>query len=355
MAVNERIRELKRQGLSGGQIKVKMRQQDRDNYRQQLQEVNANYQAWAAGNTDEAGNVAPITNYFAQVNAAKQVTVADGDTISTIAGANGTTPDALLGANPDVKSLKTGMVIRTPSPVNMWQGVTPGANGMIGGPAPTPGSEAWRAQNAGGIGVPSSGPLGATAVSPQRGGFGGTGRPQAAAPTTGFGSQSPFQPFPPLANNTPRPQSSQFSQPWNPNAYATPLERLVNPQAQVPGMAPQPTQQPSSPSRPRQFAPRENLVTLLDSITAATGQTGRLPTAFELELLQEHGRANPTRPPVYGGGGYSSNSRRRGGGGGGGGRGPARQQNGGYTYDPRERQPAFGTGTGFKGLINWRI
>jgi hypothetical protein len=105
------------------------------------------------------------------------------------------------------------------------------------------------------------------------------------------------------------------------------------------------------------YAPRENLVTLLDSITAQTGPTGRLPTDFELKLLINSARVKPieSKAPVggYSTTGYGGGYPRRRYGGGGGGYGGYSRGGGGYTQ--AKRAPAFSSGAGFGGLVNWRI
>jgi hypothetical protein len=134
-----------------------------------------------------------------------------------------------------------------------------------------------------------------------------------------------------------------------------------------------PTGQPSTPANtPIQQAtqlrnPAGNPLTILDNKNFAADMKDRTellnytPSASELKYLMDIGaiRQSQTGGGGNGGGGFSGggsryNRRGRGGGGGRGGLG-VRMPNGAPVYDQRQRLPAFSSGTGFKGLINWRI
>jgi LysM repeat protein len=324
-------------------------------------------------------------------------TVKDTDTLASIAAASGVDPTNILDANPELKNIQTGMVINTPRP----------------------GSEQWRVQNAygpGGVGLPSNAAFGSTTTNPQ--GINPSnvekyrssaafrqeqGQPsyldtlaanrqaQQQAVRNALSFLTPDTPYRGYGPNAPRAEQSRYP------LYAN---NVAPPQSQYPGysgdtqnisprypvyagnQAPQqgpyplyasgviamqqnqnrpaantPTAQPPSPQNPvtdapnraRSFAPRGNIVTFLDNITAQTGPTGRLPTEFELKYLINSGRVKPAQTATGGGGGYGWNRRRGRGGGGGGGK------NRGGGTGQGERMPAFSSGSGSFGLINWRI
>lgn len=372
----------------------------RQRYEQERQGAINQYNAWAADNTDESGNVAPIADYFSEFGAAsQQYTVKDGDNLSTIAGANNTTVPDLLKQNPDVKKLQTGMVINTP------------------------GSEAWRAKNlkpytanpnlayqnsernkvptafnqqkqSGGIGVPSAGPLGA---GPGAAAYQQSERTQTPVPSqfqdfigdakkmyNQFGNAvnrfSTNENLAALAPVLPGVASGL----WARNRY---LQGLQNNQAgNVPrqyqnyynvATANQPAVTPTTPQTqgaPNFDAAMQNLInrpaqtpqdksnaffqgpiSSADRILMNVAYGDKTPSAQELKILISKGIV---LPPTGGSGGLNDNysygnmKRKRGGGGGGGARLP-------NMPAPRvgqgERLPAFSQGGGFNGLINWRI
>jgi hypothetical protein len=94
---------------------------------------NAGNDAW-----EELGGGAP-----------QQVTVRDGDTIETIAQTTGASPVDVLAANPELKQVRTGMVINTPTTQNAQM------RGRGYGQTP------------GGIGLPSNAALGGATSNPQ--------------------------------------------------------------------------------------------------------------------------------------------------------------------------------------------
>ena len=276
-------------------------------------------------------------------------TVSDGDNLSTIAANTGAAVPDILAANPDVKQVQTGMVLNLPRP-----GFDSAP--QLGGGLPNAYLQSERTSTPGGL--PSNAALGVqggplstyqdksnnpfanvsgsagtiqTALPAFRG-AGGAGRVNNPNILSGLRTGGPLGTtgglgFTPVSTRTP------------PNTYLQ-SERAstVTPQT-------------------RQYAPRENLVTLLDSIVSQTGPTGRYPSELELRLLVQSGRVKGATAGGGGfggggGGGYSYRSRR-----GGGGRGRA-GRGGGVTGEPRytgPREPAFAGYGGFRGLVNWRI
>ncbi len=315
-------------------------------YNQQVAEVEKLYQARVASGMSQAQ---AATQAYApgEIQSIKSgtYTVKNSDNLGTIASATGTTPDALLAANPDVNQIKTGMVIQTP------------------------GSEAWRVQNAykGGVGLPSNGPLGVqggTAAQNQGGQvsmWGGV--------TPGYNSLQTQTPsvFQTVNNANPfakyeyKPPSGFKPPAWNPNAFATPAQNYVTPGSYQPNGAPYQATQQQQQNKPSSFntgiAPQMAFRRKDDYIPTELAalinlSSTRYPTQSELAYLEKYGMITKTRPQQgYGGGG---NSRYKGGGGGGGGGGRGSSSGGGGGYE-RPSQPAFSSGAGFKGLVNWRI
>jgi LysM repeat protein len=97
-----RIRELKAQGYTGGGIKVRMRIEREENYKQQVQQA-------TALNPTGRPNAAPVI----QPQQPTEYTWSDGDTLPGVAQQFNTTPADLLQANPDMTAPQTGMVINT--------------------------------------------------------------------------------------------------------------------------------------------------------------------------------------------------------------------------------------------------
>lgn len=279
-------------------------------------------------------------NNIAATPAQSQYTVKDNDTIASIASVTGAQPEDVLNANPDVNTIQTGMVLNVPrqTTANLT-----GANNAVG-----------VTQNVGGL--PSNAALGATTNNPQGlgGGLGGgvnastpTGFDRAMKPSRGV--QNIFNSIANTWQQGNQPGSYRPVGGPNPQAaiYAQPAQALSG----APLNAPTQTQtNPTSPQRRTVSQPRGNFTTFIDNITSQVGPNGRMPTAFELKYLIEHGRVKPAQTPssAYGGG-FGG-----GGGGGGGGRGgvgTVRNSTGGYA----SREPAFSSGAGFRGLVNWRI
>jgi LysM repeat protein len=334
-------------------------------------------------------------------------TVTDSDTLESVASANGVDVTNVLAANPDMKSLQTGMVINVP------------------------GSEAWRAQGyggmSGGIGLPSNAALGGTTNNPQgRNRFDTRGN----APefrNSGTNAKELFETpavrnIPSVGMNIPTPgEAWRGILNWSPNRTGnaptipqeynpgTPVRNIpalgsnysrsqavknyVNAAPAVLGKDEQvsPWQNPYSngyfvaPSNPAAARPPTNTPgtpgafnAAINAITQSLGNpqqiqqtaapfgqgyqymsrnlyhqqirtkvdtAGYMPTPGELNILETMGFIKKDKTSV-GGGGYGR-KRGRGGGGGGG------KNLGGGGGVPRE--PAFAGGSGFGGLVNWRI
>jgi len=300
--------------------------------------------------------------------AATSVTVADGQSLDNIATQNGTDVQSLLAANPDMTAPKTGMVLNLPRP---GFAAAPQIGGSALNPNPTPGSEQWRAQGFGG-GLPSNAALGGTTTNPQ--GVNPTNFNMWQGVTPGYNQQlqpnnaytnssNPFKnttggnnPFaqsqyqpPAAAAKTPYPVFSQNIgnipnivgqgpyPPYAQNVAAVQQGQVSAPAIKTAGTAFAPTFRTKDDYLPTQLAAQVNLL-------------GLNPTADQLAYLEKYGMITKTPQPAYsGGGGYGR--RRHGGGGGGGGKiklpNQPKQQN--------EGLPAFSSGAGFNGLVNWRI
>lgn len=261
--------------------------------------------------------------------AATSVVVADGDTLSTIAGANGTTEADLLAANPDLKQLKTGMVLSAPQ--QAMRGRSYGVNNAPGG-----------------IGLPSNAALGQTTNNPggQVSMWGGTtpGYNTQLTPNTWQSNQTNIAGGNPYANY-------QYRPPVSGPLYVPPgLGRTPNTPAQpaAPATPAQPLAPATPPSLPSTYPGgfRRWVGKEMEQIN----DPNYTPNSVTLKYLEKLGLIKPIQQTA--GGGYGGYSRRRGGGGGrgGGGRGPGKA----FTQQA-ERMPAFSSGSGGFGLINWRI
>ena len=308
-------------------------------------------------------------------------TVGDGDTVSTIADKTKTTVPNILAANPDLRKIKTGMVINT---------------------SPVPGSEQWRAQQ-GGIGVPSAGPIGGVqgGLSPtfQGNTLGKPYRPNKnmwAGTTPGYnqppgagnmwanttpGYNRPFQEANALQTlvgynpnrtltNDPAIQNRLNNASYNvgnvfnrlvgkapfvtPNSSGSPddrdeLGRITSAAALI--NTPKTLNTPNAFKTDTKFGDSYYRLQFMQLIA-----NGYVPSKDQMDYLVRIGWVQPpTTPPTSEGGGYSGNYRRRGGGGGGG-RGGGGSAAATRTVSGGQARPsAFSTGAGFKGLINWRI
>ena len=288
-------------------------------------------------------------------------TIADGDNLSTIADAHGTTPTDILKANPDLKAPKTGMVVSIP------------------------GSEAWRVQNVGGL--PSNAAQGAAlsgALSTYREGEKNytPGMTPAQAPSVNpnsryisgqqgnpfgsffqnlFGSGSAQQPYMktpggivPATQNISNPLGGLFS-----GSGQQPFTRGPGGVLPVANNAPsiQPAAAPGAQTTPAQNQFNPTFRTKDDYLpaqwAALAAMTTYTPSAAQVQYLLKYGMIQPTTASGGGGGGYSGSSKGKGGKGGGG-KAP-KASSGGPDYARAEREPAFGSGGGFRGLVNWRI
>jgi LysM repeat protein len=254
-----------------------------------------------------------------------QQVVTDSDTLETLASQNGVDPSNILDANPELKNLQTGQVINVPRP----------------------GSPEWR--DRGGIGLPSNAALGQTTNNPQ-GMWAGT--------TPGYNQQQ-------LSNNWQSNQTNlasgnqfanyQYRPPVSGSLYVPPgLSQQQRTQTAQPATAAQPIQ----PPRPTVAQPPTGLPSTYpggfrrwagEEMSQITNP-GYIPNAMTLKVLETAGLIQPVKK-VTGGGGFGYSRRRKGGGGGGGGN----KRPTGSAPAPQERLPAFSSGSGMNGLINWRI
>lgn len=298
-------------------------------------------------------------------NVPSTYTIKEGDTVQSIADANGTTPEGVLQNNPDVSSFDTGLVLQ------MWtqaakevqiQGekflpVKPGRpefnDARLGGP---------QAQQQG---LPSNAVIGQTTTNPQ----GVNAGMLAYAQSISSQSRAIDQQFVDASGNV------QMGNPFAANQYGG-QQSNQNPGLQASNaysgnyagttpnngsFQPSPTDQASQQNLWEQYKP-----------TSATGFKDLLelgvnvPTAlldFGVEkgwLLPPNRGGNPTYygPSGAGAAGSFSSGGRGGGGGrgrgGGGGGGGGANRNSTGLY-PEPNQPQFSSAAGFRGLINWRI
>ena len=294
--------------------------------------------------------------------------VADGQSLDSLAAQNGTDVPSLLAANPDMTAPKTGMVLNLPRP---GFAAGPQIGGGAFNPNPTPGSEQWRAQGYGG-GLPSNAALGGATTNPQ-----GNNAFQPGAQVNVWQGVTPGynQQLAPNNNSLASDRTNQFAQyQYQPPTaaaktpyplYAQNIGKVPNiigqgpypPYAQSVAAVQQGQGQISVPALKTQgtaFAPtfRTKDDYLPTELSARVRLLGMTPSPDQLAYLEKYGMITKTPQPAYaGGGGFG---RRRGGGGrgrGGGGKTP--KGGGGGSYEPR--LPAFSSGAGFNGLVNWRI
>src|SRR5574341_137742 len=163
----------------------------RENYQQQLAQVQSNFQAGLA----QGLTPAQAATTWVSGGPGGQYTVKDGDTLPDIAKRNNTTVPDILNANPDMTAPKTGMVINAPrsrpatnrpsnqatagAPFNRYAAATPAqmqAYGTTGATVNRPTAPAafaaqptpmFQTQPAGGFGLPSNATFGATTTNPQ--------------------------------------------------------------------------------------------------------------------------------------------------------------------------------------------
>jgi LysM repeat protein len=277
-----------------------------------------------------------------------QQVIKDGQTLDQIAAQTGTTVPDLLAANPDVSAPRTGMVLNIPgSQFNLKNTDRPNV---------VPGSPEWRAQNIGGL--PSNAALGGTTTNPggQVSMWGGTtpGYNQQQTPNTSFNNSS--NPFSNASGKNLNPYAQYEYKPPRVNTPQGPYTvpgGLGNPQRQTLGAPVQnvAAATPAQPIRPRPFAglpmnyPGGFMRWAREEMKQINSPT-YTPNSMALAVLERAGMiVKDKAPSSYGGGGYG---RGRGGGGRGGGGSSAQR-----TSEPR--MPAFSSGSGNMGLINWRI
>jgi LysM repeat protein len=283
--------------------------------------------------------------------------VKDGDTLETISAASGGNPNNILNNNPDMRNLQTGMVINVPGS-EAWR--AQGYGGMSPGPAaPIPGSEAWRAQGyggmSGGIGLPSNAALGGTTSNPQGNNPFNVNQPGA------FGSNQPganglrvTQPAPQgggfldwvkgLGQNVPVGGTPSPYQTYKPPSNSTWSQQPVAAAIQATTPKTNTSTPPAGFYQSQYQYMSRNL--FHQQIRTKVDTAGYMPTPGELNILETMGFIKKDKTASGGGGGY-----RRGRGGGGGGRG----KNPGLGGGGVPREPAFAGGSGFGGLVNWRI
>ncbi len=332
---------------------ARQRYLEKVNYNQQVAQVNQLYQARLKQGEDQSS---AVTRAYSKDEIAalrggvpSTYTVKDGDNLQKISSNTGTTPDAILNANPEMKVPQTGMVLNTPPPPSNFTPYAQGGNltggnmtGGLGLPKPT-----WN----GGINNPTY--------------TQGEKTPGVSSPSN-FGQQKP----------TPGGLSSQ-SQSQAGGGYSQ-YSDITGGMVFLPGQNPAldsslpKWKQPSQPAKPTVTTPTQTgkapdwaaklddimKSNMLDKLTAEVGTNiGRIPTDWEMQMLVENNRVKPMTAQVpqssYGGGGYSYRRYSGGYGGGGGGRGYS-SGGGGYYNAPR-KTPAFSSNSGFRGLVNWRL
>lgn len=319
-----------------------------------LQKVNYNQQvAQLEGLYRGGATVEDVRAIRESWNTNTPYTVADTDTLSTIAQKNGTTETDILKANPDVNRIQTGMVINTPG---YGAGGLSGNQVVNGYTSPAlPGSESWRVQNAYKPGLPAAAQVG--------------GLPSNAAIGASMGGLSTYREgekqYTPGVTPAPRPAPTGFGTLSAPSIFQPAVNAggiaSINPrtQAGAPTNSLSPTAQAARPSTPFNPTFRTKDDSYPTQLRAQIDLLNMTPSPTQLNYLMKLGliKKNPA-PASFGGGGSFSykNSGRGGGGRGGGGGGKApKTPLGGMDYAKAERQPAFGNGAGFHGLVNWRI
>jgi hypothetical protein len=268
-------------------------------------------------------------------------TVTDTDTIDSIAQANGVNPVDVLKQNPDVKNLQTGMVINVPN----WQG---SAFAIGGGTLPKPSPIG---------GLPSNAALGSTTTNPQGSNPYGPVTPPGYKPQT---NQTWIQKAASMAGNnqtTPAPVSYQGSVAATAQAVGSGFNQYMNaltnrppqPQGNTTTNQDRPVTNPTTPPAGFYMSQYQYFSRNLfhNQLRTKVETKGYMPTPGEVQILEKMGFIK--KDPSGGGGGYSW-SKGRGGGGGG-------RRSGGYGRGGGgvSRQPAFSSGNGTFGLVNWRI
>lgn len=372
-------------------LRRQLRQMYDQNYRQQLNQVNANYQAGLAQGLTP-GQAA--TTWVLPNGPNAKYTVKDGQGLPDIAKTTGSTPADIVNANPQMTTPQTGMILNVPKPPD-FTGIS-GLNGTQYSNGPqtpkvnaAPDMESMRTslrppaatpknpfapntttpnqflkfpsqQPPGGFGLPSNAALGATTPNPQ-----GTNPNIPSFYPQGNAGQALVNAFGALGK-LPQPAKNPAIPSFYPQGNAgQALLNMFNPSAN--GAAPLPSSNglPGAPISPMPNIPPSNL----SPVFAQKLQTGDL-TPDELKYAiykgwiapanrpqggtQNLGIAFPKGNPNYNF--WNSNRGKGRGGGGGGGRGGG-GRGGGVPprYTQQDNNPAFGSGAGFGGLVNWRI
>ena len=266
------------------------------------------------------------------------------DTLPGIAAENGTTVPDILDANPELKYVKPGMVMNMPQRGRGFSGGLP-SNAALGGATTNP------------LGTSSSIASGFNQI----GNATPSNTPALGRSFSDFAGAGTFNPNQPIAAGGPQVISggtpgrnflsgiSNALANYNPNAYATPLQGLI----QSP-FAPPP--QPTVVNQQTAFAPTSRVKddyypTELAAILQITNQQ---PDPEQAAYLEKYGMGFYLDDTPGGGGGYGY------GGGGGRGRGRGRgggggAAGGGAAGRGRSSAPAFASNAGFRGLVSWRL
>lgn len=263
--------------------------------------------------------------------ASTNVTVKDGDTLEKIANANGTTPTDLLNANPDVRSITTGMVLNAPQPGQAnWQGSGYATGGL---PSNAPLSAATSTNPSGNNPYAGMDPK-ASLIGRGRGTGTNFGTPTVNdMPYSYFGTDAKTTPVNPVTNSY-NVASRGANATMAPAQIPTATTSTTNPYSGFSSLASQ------SRAAKNDFIPLEYL-----SLAQSPAYT---PSPEQTAYLERMGYLTKNTQASSGGGGYYRNYG-RGGGRGGGGSGTPR------VSQAQAKVPAFASGSGFKGLINWRI
>ena len=269
-----------------------------------------------------------------------QTTVEDGQTLDQIAQANNTTVPDLLAANPDMTTPKTGMVLNLGAPGAYRPAYDPSARlGAEYGPGTTPSSSVSVTTN-------PTGWAGNRGYAPTT---------QSTIPTLGQSSTLGFNPIPqakPLGSlqNAFNSVVQQAPRIINKVAAISPLAAIsemvngpiVNPQVAT-ATTGTPQANASTPSLAKQQKQAKDDFLPLEYLSLMQSPAYE-PTEAQVKYLEKMGYIQKNTPPVpsYSIGRY----KRRGGGGG---------RSGRPTSSAAPRAPAFSSGAGFGGLVNWRL
>ena len=271
------------------------------------------------------------------------VTLTDGQTLDQLAAQNGVGVTDILNANPDMTAPKTGMVLNVPNNYNInmrSRGYAPGKtkDDLYGG------------------GLPSNSALGGLSTNAVNQVPNNYNQDQRGR-TFGQPAPSPYQPFGSLNQKLPySPASTQYNPPSSfsgsvglpggmgqsqidaaRTALQTGQAQVSAPAIKMAGTAFAPTFRTKDDYLPTQIAALAHMDTYK-------------PTDYELKYLERYGMITKTPQPAF----SSGYGRRRGGRGGGSGSGVGTGKTPKATQQA-DRLPAFSSGGGFNGLVNWRI